>query len=550
MSEKSERTCSAADEVEGPADLSLTFISPFDGSAQPYRLYLPSAYDGRRPMPLLALLHGTGGDQNKYFDDETYQRGIYRTEAETRGMALLCPLGTDRDGLPTEWRGEAELNVLAAIEDVQRRFRIDSERIVCSGQSMGGTGATYLCCRYPDLFAAGIPLASTYGHLSLVENLRDVPMLFVHGGKDWPIYAATGPIPITREMERLGYRGELWMIPDSDHNTMAVSTRRVIEWALQQKRVAHPRHITHRAYFPLHGRAWWVEIQEIERAGWFAEVKARAEAGNRLVVRAQNTARLVLRPDPALYDPSRPLAIRLEGRDAFYGACSPEEQILFILRDSAWTAAVEPRRVRPRTEWTDFVIGSVDDPPTWEGGPETTLGNWLTDAMREISGADIAICTKGHFRVGSKMRGAGIRAGQALRLMELVNWLRPCDAALATFTLRGSDLLEIIEMNLLDGPNDEMYLVQVSGCRYRFDRRRPRGQRVIDTDIMADREYRIVCNSSDITRTDTLHLGDRFGKLNQETLEPNVLSTAWRHTRKHGGRISARLEGRVIETRS
>ena len=70
----------------------------------------------------------------------------------------------------------------------------------------------------------------------------------------------------------------------------------------------------------------------------------------------------------------------------------------------------------------------MDDPPTWEGGPETTLGNWLTDAMREISGADIAICTKGHFRVGSKMRGAGIRARQALR---------PCAAALATFTLLG-----------------------------------------------------------------------------------------------------------------
>ncbi|MCF7838704.1 MAG: hypothetical protein K9N49_08755, partial [Candidatus Marinimicrobia bacterium] len=83
--------------------------------------------------------------------------------AEQRGIVLLCPLGTDEDGLPTEWRGAAELNVLAAIEDAQRRFRIDPERIVCSGQSMGGTGTTYLCCRYPDIFAAG-PRAHVFRH--------------------------------------------------------------------------------------------------------------------------------------------------------------------------------------------------------------------------------------------------------------------------------------------------------------------------------------------------------------------------------------------------
>ena len=56
-----------------------------------------------------------------------------------------------------------------------------------------------------------------------------------------------------------------------------------------------------------------------------------------------------------------------------------------------------------------------------------------------------------------------------------------------------------------------MFLVQVAGCRYRFDRRKPIGSRIVETDIDASRSYRIVCNSSAITRTDTLHLGDRCG---------------------------------------
>ena len=178
----------AAEPATGPADLALTFRSPFDGSEQPYRLYLPSAHDGTRAVPLLVALHGTGGHQNRNFDDAVYQDGIYKREAEKRGLAVLCPLGNAALNRPTEWRGVGELHVLAAIEDVANRFRIDPERIVCTGQSMGGTGTTYLCCRYPDVFAAGIPLASTYGHVALVANLRDVPMFFVHGAKDWPAY--------------------------------------------------------------------------------------------------------------------------------------------------------------------------------------------------------------------------------------------------------------------------------------------------------------------------------------------------------------------------
>lgn len=536
-----------AEDAAGPQDLALTFTSPFDGSRQPYRVYLPAAYDGKVALPLLVALHGTGGDHNKYFDHKDYHHGIYKTEAEKRGLVVLCPLGTDADGLPTEWRGEAEINVLAAIEDARRRFRIDAERIVCTGQSMGGTGTTYLCCRYPEVFAAGIPLASTYGHVSLVTNLRHVPMLFVQGGKDWPIYAATGPIPISDEMKRLGYHGELWMIPDVGHNTFGVSTPRVLDWALQQQRVAHPKHITHRAYFPPHGRAWWVEIQEIDRPGWFAEVDARAEDGNRITMTLKNTPRVVLRPDPALYDRKQPLAIAVEHHEVFHGRCDETQEVLLVRENGVWTARKQPRHLPSRTDWKNCVIGTVDEPPTWDGGPETTLGNWLTDAMRDISGANIAICTKGHYRVGDKMRGHAVQPGQTLHLMEFINWLRPSDAALATFTLKGSDLLRIIEANLLDGPKADMFLVQVAGCRYRFDRRKPQGGRVVETDIDPARTYRIVCNSSAITRTDTLHLGEFFGKLNETMLEPNLLSAAWRFVLKNNGSITARLEGRVSE---
>lgn len=537
-------------EVIGPKDLALELVSPVDGSRQPCRLYLPSAYDGRQELPMLVALHGTGGDENKYFDHPAYHNGIYKNEAERHGMVVLCPLGTDGEGRPTEWRGAAEIHVLAAIEEVKKRFRIDAERVVCTGQSMGGTGTTYLCCRYPDVFAAGIPLASTYGHLSLIANLRDVPMLYIQGADDWPIYAATGPQPIVDEMKRLGYRGELWMISGVGHNTFEVSTRRVFEWALQQRRVAHPRQIRHRAYFPQHGRAWWLEIAGLEKPGGYAEVEAVAEKNNRLALRLRNTARLVLRPDPELYDPVVPLVLELEGREIFRGSCSATQQLVLQRGQGDWKVEVEPRQARSRTDWRSHVLGTVGKPPTWEGEAETTLGNWLCDALRDISGADIAIVTRGHYRVGKGMRAVPLTEGQTLHGIDLINWLRPSDAALARFKISGADLLRILEMNLIDGATADRFVVQVSGCRYRFDRRRPQGERIVDSDIDPGRRYRVVCNSQAILRTDVLNLGEWLGRLNHEVLEMNLLSTAWHYLSKKDGRVEAGpLEGRVVEVK-
>lgn len=539
-----------AEELRGPADLRREFVSPRDQTKQPYRLYLPSAYDGAQAIPLLVALHGTGGDENKYFDHEAYHHGVYQREAEQRGLAILCPLGNDGQQRPTEWRGTGELHVLAAIEDVQRLVRIDPERIVCTGQSMGGTGTTYLCSRYPDLFAAGIPLASTYGHVSLCVNLQHVPFLFVQGADDWPIYAATGPIPLSQEMQRLKYNVELWMIPGQGHNTMGVSTERVLEFALQHRRVAHPRQITHRAYFPLHGRAWWMEIQELTRPGWFAEVQANIEAENSLRVQGSNVSRLVIRPDAELLDVNKPIKLQISQGDiesTFSVRSGPENQIEIVMNETAIEIQLTPRQQSTPVELGRMPIGVVEEPPTWEGEAETTLGNWLTDAMRDISGADIALLTKGHYQYGKLPRAEQVEAGQTVDVIDLCNWLRPGDAALARFTILGADLLEILEENVRDKPAEYRFLVQVSGCRYRFDRSRPAGMRIVESDIDPQRTYAVVCNSSSITRTDTLHLGARHGQLNHELLEPNILSTAWYYAQKRGGRIRGELDGRLTQ---
>jgi pimeloyl-ACP methyl ester carboxylesterase len=530
----------AADLTQGPADLALTFRSPVSGANQPYRLCLPTAHDGKTSVPLFIALHGTNGDHNKYLDHPTYGAGIYKREAERRGIAILCPSEGDPWKLPTEWRGLGEVNVLACLEDVCRRFRIDRDRVVLSGQSMGGTGTTYLCCRYPDLFAAGIPLASTYSHLSLITNLRYVPMFYVHGAKDWPIYAATGPIPITKEMRRLGYNGELWMIPDVEHNTMLVSTERVLDWALQQRLVRHPRHVVHRAYLPVHGRAYWTEIQKLTTVGGFAELDACIEEGNRIAVTLANTAQAALRPESELLDLTKPITVTVNGAAALSAVCGNDQEIRITAKGGGFVAAAVPRVVRRRTEWRGHPIGTVVSTPDWKGTAETALGSWTADAICEVAGADIALTTWSHHR------GIPPEPGQTVDIMDLINWLRPCDTSIASFNLRGDALLAILEENIRDLPRGERFLIQVSGCRYRFDRSRPQGQRIVFSDIDPAREYSIVTPSHNLTRTDTMYIADR-NKVPFQHLDLTVLTAAWHYIEKCGGKIQSKPDGRVTD---
>ena len=148
--------------VNGPVDLALEYKSPADDTNQPFRLFLPSAYDGVTPLPLLIVLHGSSGTQDTYFDQESYGVGLYKRLADERNMIVLSP----HEYVLTEFRGIGELDVLCVLDFVQDRVPVDEERVVLTGLSMGGTGSSFLCCRYPHLFAGGAPIGSCYEAVS------------------------------------------------------------------------------------------------------------------------------------------------------------------------------------------------------------------------------------------------------------------------------------------------------------------------------------------------------------------------------------------------
>src|SRR4029453_7067507 len=60
------------------------------GQPMPYRVYVPTTWDGKASLPIILMLHGAGANENSYMDQAG---GLLRKLAEQHGYIVVSPLG-------------------------------------------------------------------------------------------------------------------------------------------------------------------------------------------------------------------------------------------------------------------------------------------------------------------------------------------------------------------------------------------------------------------------------------------------------------------------
>jgi predicted esterase len=159
-------------------DMRKAYRSAVDQTLQPYRLFVPSAYDSSKATPLVVALHGMGGDENSIFDQ--YANGAMKREADRLGFLVVCPKGRDTASM---YRGSAEQDVLDVLAEVRRDYKIDPNRIYLMGHSMGAYGTWTTAMNHPDLFAALGPISGG-GDSNGMAKIHHIPQYVVHGDDD------------------------------------------------------------------------------------------------------------------------------------------------------------------------------------------------------------------------------------------------------------------------------------------------------------------------------------------------------------------------------
>ncbi|HEY4303192.1 MAG TPA: alpha/beta fold hydrolase [Gemmatimonadaceae bacterium] len=140
-------------------------------------LYLPSAHTSANAIPLLILLHGSGGEASDWF-------GSYLQRAELHQFAMLAIDSRDDTwDLLTDGHFGADVRFIdQALGWTFNRVRVDAQRVALVGFSDGASYALSLGISNGGLFSR---IVACSGCAVLADNLRGKPAIFAsHGVED------------------------------------------------------------------------------------------------------------------------------------------------------------------------------------------------------------------------------------------------------------------------------------------------------------------------------------------------------------------------------
>jgi poly(3-hydroxybutyrate) depolymerase len=226
-------------------DIKRHYLLEGAGEIMPYRVYVPSKYDGKTPLPLVIALHGLGATEDSLF--EAYNQEFPKL-AEKHSFLLAAPLGyrvdgaygrvlfTAGDDAALRRRSElSEKDVLNVLALMKKDYKVDESRIYLTGHSMGAIGTWFLGAKYPEIWAALAPF-SGMGDPATVARMKDIPEIVVHGDADPTVPVAASRVMVA-ELKRLGVEHQYIEVPGGNHmSVVAPNAAAVFEFFAAHKK--------------------------------------------------------------------------------------------------------------------------------------------------------------------------------------------------------------------------------------------------------------------------------------------------------------------------
>jgi predicted peptidase len=172
-----------------------TYKNP-SGDSLLYRFLFPDN-DPTRKYPLVIFLHGAGERGND--NNAQLKWGVmnFATDENMKKhpayvIAPQCPANMSWANTTRGKNGEIVLQNIPAkpmqllmelIRDVIKKFQVDTNRIYITGLSMGGYGTFDALQRYPNFFAAAVPVCGS-GDVSKAASIAHIPLWMFGGAND------------------------------------------------------------------------------------------------------------------------------------------------------------------------------------------------------------------------------------------------------------------------------------------------------------------------------------------------------------------------------
>ena len=194
-----------------------------------YLLYLPKDYTKQASWPLLLFLHGAG------------ERGDDLELVKVHGPPKLIAAGKDFPCIVVspqcpkdQWWEPIEL--VALMDEIGRKYKVDADRIYVTGLSMGGFGAWRLAASAPHRLAAIVPICGG-GETYWAKQFAGVPVWAFHGAKDEGVPPERSEAMV-KALKKEGGNPKLTVYPEAGHDswTETYKNPELYTWLLAQKR--------------------------------------------------------------------------------------------------------------------------------------------------------------------------------------------------------------------------------------------------------------------------------------------------------------------------
>ncbi len=192
-----------------------------------YLLYKPRDYREDTPSPLLIFLHGAGERENDL--ESVKLHGPPKLIEE--GVELPFIVASPQVAL-TEWWSPS--TVIWLLKDIQSRLNVDPARIYLTGLSMGGYGTWETAAKYPNIFAAIVPICGR-GDPAMAERIKHIPTWIFHGAKD-DVVPMKHSEAMYNALKPYG-NAEFTVYPEADHDswTETYESPLLYQWLLSHK---------------------------------------------------------------------------------------------------------------------------------------------------------------------------------------------------------------------------------------------------------------------------------------------------------------------------
>jgi predicted peptidase len=219
-----------------------------NGDTLNYRLLFPDA-DTLRKYPLVIFLHGSG---ERGSDNEAQLKWGVQNFATDKNMvahsaiviAPQCPLNESWSNFsrtPNSTKMDLQSTaskpmqlLIQLIKQTILKMPVDTNRIYITGLSMGGYGTFDAIERYPNLFAAAVPVCGG-GDITKASTIAHIPMWLFHGSED-PAVNTANSVEMNAALMKAGAHPGLTIYPETGHFSWlaAYSDEHMMEWLFRQ----------------------------------------------------------------------------------------------------------------------------------------------------------------------------------------------------------------------------------------------------------------------------------------------------------------------------